>query len=73
MNDNKKIKKIVNIISKNKSGKQIANVIDKINVKESEQIRPIVPIEQWINEDYYIGLMMLILFIISINYTYLDQ
>lgn len=55
MNDNKKIKKIVNIISKNKSGKQIANVIDKISVKESEQIRPIVPIEQWINDDYYIG------------------
>ena len=73
MNDNKKIKKIVNIISKNKSSKQIANVIDKISIKESEQIRPIVPIEQWVNEDYYIGLMMLILFIISINYTYLDQ
>ena len=55
MNDNKKIKKIVNIISKNKSRKQIANVIDKISIKESEQIRPIVPIEQWVNDDYYIG------------------
>lgn len=55
MNDIKKINKIVNIISKNKSCKQIANVIDKISIKESEQIRPIVPIEQWVNEDYYIG------------------
>ena len=55
MNDNKKIKKIVNIISKNKSSKQIANVIDKISIKESEQIRPIVPVEQWVNDDYYIG------------------
>ena len=55
MSDIKKINKIVNIISKNKSGRQIANVIDKISVKESEQIRPIVPIEQWINDDYYIG------------------
>ena len=52
MNDNKKIKKIVNIISKNKSSKQIANVIDKISIKESEQIRPIVPVEQWVNDDY---------------------
>ena len=55
MNDNKKIKKIVNIISKNKSSKQIANVIDKISIKESEQIRPIVPVGQWVNDDYYIG------------------
>lgn len=55
MNDIKKINQIVNIISKNKSCKQIANVIDKISIKESEQIRPIVPIEQWVNEDYYIG------------------
>lgn len=73
MNENKKIKKIVNIISKNKSCKQIANVIDKISIKESEQIRPIVPIEQWVNDPYYIGLMMLILFVMSINYTYLAQ
>lgn len=71
--DSIKIAKLVKILSGDKKIDQIANVIDKISVKESEQLRPIVPVSEWVNDDYYIGLMMLILFIISINYTYLDQ
>ena len=34
---------------------QIANVIDKVSIKESDQIREIVPIEEWINSEYYCG------------------
>lgn len=50
-----KIAKLLKILSGDKKVEQIANVIDKIQIKESELIRPIVPVEQWINNDYYVG------------------
>lgn len=53
--DSIKIAKLVKILSGDKKIDQIANVIDKISVKESEQIRPIVPVKEWINSDYYVG------------------
>lgn len=53
--DSIKIAKLVKILSGDKKIGQIANVIDKISVKESEQIRPIVPVKEWINSDYYVG------------------
>lgn len=53
--DSIKIAKLVKILSGDKKIDQIANVIDKISVKESEQIRPIVPVKEWINNDYYAG------------------
>lgn len=49
------IKKLVNLLAGNKKLDQIANVIDKISVKESEQIREIVPCKKWVSDDYYIG------------------
>ena len=54
MNKDQKLKKILSILNGN-SGSQIANVIDKISVKDSEQIREIVPVEKWINDQYYVG------------------
>lgn len=53
--DSIKIAKLVKILSGDKKIDQIANVIDKISVKESEQIRPVVPVKEWINNDYYVG------------------
>ena len=53
--DSIKIAKLVKILSGDKKIDQIANVIDKIQIKESEQIRPIVPVKEWINNDYYVG------------------
>ena len=50
-----KIANLLKILSGDKKIEQIANVIDKIQVKESELIRPIVPVEQWVTNDYYIG------------------
>lgn len=35
--------------------KQLANLLDKVSVKESELVRPIVPVKEWVNSDYYIG------------------
>lgn len=52
--DKAKIAKIVNILSGNKT-KQIANVINKVSIKDFEQIREIVPIEKWISDPYYCG------------------
>ena len=56
-NDKVNVKKILKLLSNNsdKSLNPIANVIDKIQIKESEQIRPIVPVREWINSDYYVG------------------
>lgn len=56
-NDKVNVKKILKLLSNNsdKSLNPIANVIDKIQIKESEQIRPIVPVKEWINSDYYVG------------------
>ena len=53
--DSIKIAKLVKILSGDKKIGQIANVIDKIQIKESEQIRPVVPVKEWINNDYYVG------------------
>jgi hypothetical protein len=52
---NVKIEKILNILSKDGKFGQLANVIDKVSVKEYEQVRPIVPIEKWIYDPYYCG------------------
>lgn len=49
------ISKLVKLLTGDSKIAQIANVVDKISVKESEQLRPIVPIEQWVHDDYYIG------------------
>lgn len=45
---------LVNLKKENKF-EQIANIIDKVSIKESDQIREIVPIEEWINSEYYCG------------------
>lgn len=42
-------------LKKENKFEQIANVIDKVSIKESDQIREIVPIEEWINSEYYCG------------------
>lgn len=49
-----KIEKILTILS-GANGKQISNVLDKVSIKDSEQIRDIVPVKEWINSDYYVG------------------
>lgn len=42
-------------LKKENKFEQIANIIDKVSIKESDQIREIVPIEEWINSEYYCG------------------
>ena len=57
-NDSDKIKvaKLIKLLTGGDSAaSHVANIIDKISVKESEQIRPIVPAREWVNSDYYIG------------------
>lgn len=49
------IAKLVKLIAGDKKISQIANVIDKVQIKEYEQVREIVPIEEWINDPYYVG------------------
>lgn len=56
-----KIAKLVKILSGDKKIEQIANVIDKISVKESEQIREIVPTRDWLEDDYYVGTQLLLI------------
>ena len=56
-NDSDKIKvaKLIKLLTGGDSAaSHVANIIDKISVKESEQIRPIVPAREWVNSDYYI-------------------
>lgn len=53
--DNVKIAKLVKLLTGDKRIEQIANVIDKVQIKDSEQIRDIVPCRKWISEDYYVG------------------
>lgn len=55
------IKKLVSLLTGNKKLDQIANVIDKISVKESEQIREIVPTRDWLEDDYYVGTQLLLI------------
>lgn len=52
---NAKIAKLVELITGDKKVTQIANVIDKVSIKEYDQIRPIVPIEKWITDPFYCG------------------
>lgn len=49
------IQKLVKLLTGDKKVDQLANIIDKVSVKESEQIRPIVPAREWIEDDYYAG------------------
>ena len=49
------VAKLIKLLTGDKKIDQIANVIDKVQIKDSEQIREIVPVEEWVNEDYYIG------------------
>ena len=49
------ISKLVKLLTGDNKVAQIANVVDKISVKESEQLRPIVPINKWVNDPYYSG------------------
>ena len=55
VNIEKLLKLLSNGSNDGKSLNPIANVLDKIQIKEFEQVRPIVPIEEWINDDYYVG------------------
>lgn len=53
--DKIKVAKLVKLLTGDKKLDQIANIIDKISVKDSEQIREIVPCRKWVSEDYFIG------------------
>ena len=53
--DKVNISKLVKLLTGDKRIEQIANVIDKVQIKDFEQIREIVPAEQWVNSDYYSG------------------
>lgn len=55
MSKNVDIAKLVKLLTGDTKIEQIANVIDKVNIKESEQIRKIVPAKEWVNSEYYIG------------------
>jgi hypothetical protein len=48
-----KLLKILKGDSNNSSA--IANVINNVQIKDFEQVREIVPIQEWINSDYYAG------------------
>ena len=50
-----KIGKLVKLLTGDKKVSTIANVIDKVKIKEFEQVRDIVPIEKWISDQYYCG------------------
>lgn len=52
--DKIKVAKLVKLLTGDKKLDQIANIIDKISVKDSEQIREIVPCRKWVSEDYFI-------------------
>lgn len=55
MSKAKRIAALLGNLKKENKFEQIANVIDKVSIKESDQIREIVPIEEWINSEYYCG------------------
>lgn len=52
---NNKLAKLIKTLTKNNKLKHLTNVIDKVSIKEFEQVREIVPIEEWINNPYYCG------------------
>lgn len=55
MSKAERIAALLGSLKKENKIEQIANVIDKVSIKESDQIREIVPIEEWINSEYYCG------------------
>ena len=55
MSKAERIAALLGNLKKENKFEQIANVIDKVSIKESDQIREIVPIEEWINSEYYCG------------------
>lgn len=55
MSKAERIAALLGNLKKGNKFEQIANVIDKVSIKESDQIREIVPIEEWINSEYYCG------------------
>ena len=50
-----KVAKLIKLLTNDKKAAQIANVIDNVKIKDFEQVREIVPIEKWINDQYYCG------------------
>lgn len=55
MSKAERIAALLGNLKKENKFEQIANIIDKVSIKESDQIREIVPIEEWINSEYYCG------------------
>ena len=55
MSKAERIAALLSSLKKENKFEQIANVIDKVSIKESDQIREIVPIEEWVNSEYYCG------------------
>lgn len=53
--DSIKVAKLVKLLTGDNKISQIANVIDKVQIKDYEQIREIVPCKRWLYEDYYVG------------------
>lgn len=53
--DKVNIAKLVKLLTGDKRIEQVANIIDKIQIKDSEQIREIVTPERWVNDQYYSG------------------
>lgn len=49
------IDKLVRLLKGDKKNDGIANVINQVQIKEFEQVREIVPIEEWISDPYYCG------------------
>lgn len=52
---NVNVSKLIKLLTGDSRIEQIANVIDKIQIKDSEQIREIVPVEKWVHDQYYSG------------------
>lgn len=55
MSKAERIAALLGNLKKENKFEQIANIIDKVSIKESDQIREIAPIEEWINSEYYCG------------------
>lgn len=52
---NVNVSKLIKLLTGDSRIEQIANVIDKIQIKDCEQIREIVPAREWVSSDYYMG------------------
>lgn len=51
---NTRLAQLIKTLTQDNKLEHIANVIDKISIKDSEQLREIVPIEKWIMSDYFV-------------------